>query len=452
MSLKRSDPQGLFGRSVSTDRRREWFANGAVPVAVYGLGKMGLPLAAVYAKSTGNVTGVDIDEHVVEQVNRGESPIANEPGLPFLLSETVESGALQATTDARTAAAQASLHVIIVPTTLSNNQPDLSAFRSVVTDIGTGLASGDFVIVESTVPPGTCAGLVRPALEAESGLAGGEFGVAFAPERTASGRAIRDIRGAYPKIVGGVDEESTRIAALIYEELTENRVIPVGDATVAECVKVFEGVYRDVNIALANELARLTDDLGIDVREAITAANTQPYCDIHEPGAGVGGHCIPYYPYFLMAEVNTETPLLRTARTVNDSMPLFAARKLLEGLTDAGISPTDAIVGVLGVAYRPGVNEVRASPAAPIIDRLTAAGVTVVAVDPVVESFRSPAIHVNSIERFEELEIDGVVLVTAHDEFQEIDWSMFENLVIVDGRDAVTVGEAGHEVYTIGSG
>ena len=451
MSLQGADRKTLVGQSVSADRQRQWFLDGEVPVAVYGLGKMGLPLAAVYAETTGNVVGVDIDESVVERVNRGECTVENEPRLPYMVSEAVETGALRATADPEAAAEDASVHVVIVPTTLTDeDEPDLATLRAAIESIGSGLSRGDLVVVESTVPPGTCRDVVRPILEAESGLSLGEFGLAFCPERTASGRAIQDIRAAYPKVVGGIDDESTRVAELVYGEITENRVIPVSDVTTAECVKVFEGVYRDVNIALANELATFADELDVDVVEAIEVANTQPFCDIHQPGAGVGGHCIPYYPYFLISELATGTPLLETARSVNESMPTFTAEKVLEGLRASGVDPTDSTVAVLGVAYRPGVEETRASPAFPIVDRLTEAGASVVAVDPVIDDLGALGLRSTTVEGIHDRDLDAAVLVTAHDEFDRIDWSALGALVVVDGRDALEVDGGDHAVYTVG--
>ncbi|MFC7127930.1 nucleotide sugar dehydrogenase [Haloferax chudinovii] len=444
---------GLYGSDRSPDEQRRALRAGEVPVAVYGLGKMGLPLAAVYARATGNVTGVDISEDVVRGVNDGECHVAKEPGLPELVAEQTERGALRATTDSVDAAEGAAIHVIIVPTPLTDDrEPDLAAFEAVLDSIARGLAPGDLVVVECTVPPGTSTDLVVPYLADRSGLSAGEFGVAFCPERTSSGRALRDITESHPKIVGGVDAESTRVAALVYGEITANEVIPVGDATTAEAVKLFEGVYRDVNIALANELARLRDDLGIDVTEAIDAANTQPYCDIHAPGPGVGGHCIPWYPYFITSRVDAETPLLLTAREVNDSMPAFTADKLRDELAAAGREIRGATVAVLGVTYRPGVAETRATPAAGVIDRLNDLGATVLAVDPmlpdeVVASFGATPV---SLADLPTRALDAAVVVTPHEEFDGIDWAAFDDLVVVDGRG--TLGDIGHRVYEIGGG
>lgn len=435
------------------ERTREAFRDGEIPVGVYGLGKMGLPLAAAYAEVCGNVVGADADEAVVDGIERGECHVEGEPGLDALVERLVADDALRAT-DNRTAAAEASVHVVIVPTRLTEgNDPDVSILESVVRDVASGLSAGDLVVVECTVPPKTCREVVTPLLEAESDLSAGEFGVAFCPERTSSGRALEDIRGAYPKVVGGIDDESTQAAHTIYEQLNAKGVITVADATTAEAVKLFEGVYRDVNIALANELARFTDELGIDVREAIATANTQPFCEIHDPGAGVGGHCIPYYPYFLANDRAEDAPLLRTARAVNDSMPEFTVRKLHEEFEAEGRSLDETTVLVLGVAYRPGVAETAATPAGPIIDGLDAAGADVLCADPLIDDFGEFDATPVATDAITDRAIDGVVMVTPHEQFEQIDWQAFPSpLVVVDGRGALDLSDTPHRVYTIGSG
>ncbi len=438
----------LYDRAGKQRQRR--FREGEVPVAVYGLGKMGLPLAAVYAETTGNVTGVDIDETVVDRIEAGECPVANEPGLAPLTERLVEEGKLTATTDGQEAARDATVHVVIVPTEIRDGGTvDLRALESAVGTIATGLDPGDIVIVESTVPPGTTADVVAPTLAAESGLDRSAFGVAFCPERTASGRALEDVRGAYPKVVGGVDDESTAVAELLYEAVTANEVVPVSDATTAECVKVFEGVYRDVNIALANELATMADELGIDVREAIEVANGQPYCDIHAPGPGVGGHCIPYYPYFLISEYDTATPLMETARTVNDEMAAVTVDRLGQELAAEGTDLDGARVALLGVAYRPGVDETRAAPARRIDTLLQDRGAETVAVDPVCSDLSMLAATEIDMDDLPEQHLDAAILVTAHEAFGRLDWDEVAELLI-DTRAVVDGSTVDGRVYTLG--
>ncbi|QZP39697.1 nucleotide sugar dehydrogenase [Halobaculum magnesiiphilum] len=443
----------LYGSDRSESAQREAFTRGEYPVTVYGLGKMGLPIATVFAETTGTVTGVDIDESVVDRVNDGDCHVRNEPGLDEAVADLVADGALRATTDGAAAAEGARIHVVIVPTLITeDHQPDTSVVTSVARDIAEGLAPGDLVCVESTLPPGTCRDVLAPLLRYESGLDDGEFGIAFCPERTSSGRALADVRGSHPKVVGGVDAESTRAAALAYDELTTNEVIPVSDTTTAEAVKVFEGLYRDVNIALANELARFTGELGIDVREAIDVANTQPYCDIHDPGPGVGGHCIPYYPYFVLNWLETPAPLLATAREVNDATPVHVVDLLEARIEERGDSLAGSTVVVLGITYRAGVAETRASPAIDICRTLDDRGATVYASDPLVDAEGIPATWVHP-EEVGAIDADAVVLATDHEEFDAIDWDAYpSSTVLIDTRDALDDDGLERDVYVVGRG
>jgi UDP-N-acetyl-D-mannosaminuronic acid dehydrogenase len=448
--LQSTEPVALYGSNLSPQARREAFRSGQVPVAVYGLGKMGLPLAVVYAETCGNVVGVDIDPEVVETVNDGDCHVKREPGLADLVAEQRADGRLTATADPVEAAEAATVHVVIVPTPITDDkEPDLSKLEAAVRAIGEGLDAGDTVVVECTVPPRTTEGLVQETLAERSGLDPEVFGVAMCPERTSSGRALEDIRGAYPKVVGGVDEESTRVVEAVYEELNSKGVIRTSGATTAEAVKVFEGLYRDVNIALANELATLTDEMGIDVNEAIEVANTQPFCDIHNPGPGVGGHCIPFYPYFVIDPFETETRLLETAREVNDAMPEFTVEKLREGLE----GPLDGMsVVVFGLTYRAGVEELRASPGVDIVRRLITRGAQVSAVDPMVgDADIDLDVEMWDSEDAYDRDVDGIVIATGHEDFRAVEWPRVgDGIVCVDGRGFLESAPEGYRVYTIG--
>jgi nucleotide sugar dehydrogenase len=232
---------------------------------------MGLPLAAVIADRGGRVIGVDINAEVVKNINLGINHIKEEQGLDELVEVNVREGRLKATTDLVGASKEADVMIIIVPAFLDeSSKPDLSILTSVAKNISKGLEKGDFVIVETTVPPGTTDKVIRPILE-ESGLkAGLDYGLAHCPERTSSGRAIMDIQGAYPKVVGGLEKKSTEAAEAIYKVVNERGVIPVSSTNTAEMVKIAEGLHRDVNIALANELALISNEKGVDVWEVIT--------------------------------------------------------------------------------------------------------------------------------------------------------------------------------------
>lgn len=451
MSQSVSTPLPLYGSTATEAAQRDAFKNGEVPVAVYGLGKMGLPLAAVFADVTGNTIGVDIDERVVERVNAGECHIKREPGLPELVSTVVDSGALRAESDLVAAAEEAAIHLLMVPTLLEENRtPDLSALTAAATDIASGLSPGDLVVVESTVPPRTTVDRVVPVLSDVSGLPPDAFGAAACPERTVGGQALADVRGTHPKVVGGVDAESTRVAALIYSEITDNEVVETDSASVAEAVKVFEGIYRDVNIALANQLARYSDAIDIDVNEAIDIANTQPFCDIHDPGPGVGGHCIPVYPYFLAGAFDVDAPLLEAARGVNDGMPAYTVSMLEAVLAEEGVDVDGARILMLGVTYKANIEEIQNAPSLQIAKTLGDLGATVFAVDPLIDDW-SGLDDVEPVPLIEatEQEIDAVVVVTPHDEFAELDWDDFD-APILDGRRSVDPERVDGPLYAVG--
>ena len=243
-----------------------------------------------------------------------------------------------------------------------------------------------------------------------------------------SGSTIKDITCKYPKIIGASDEETLAKLAGFYNALNEKGTILASGIKAAECVKVFEGVYRDVNIALANELAIACERLGVNAREVFDAANTQPYCRLHRAGCGVGGHCIPYYPYFVMGD---DTPLIRKAREVNDSMPLLTARRLAK----AGAKS----VLVLGLTFRGGVKEFRKSPALDIVKELNSLGVRVFARDPLCSKDEVRAFGAEPLDGF--AGIDAVVACAAHREFKGIDWKAalgeMSGKLVFDGARAV---------------
>lgn len=450
MSTQQIDTTGLYATDRSEQAQREAFTNGEIPVAVYGLGKMGLPLAAIYAAVTGNTVGVDIDPSVVASINRGECHVKREPGLAELVAETVDNGSLTATDQPTAAAEDAAVHVLMVPTLVTDdNEPDLSMLTAAVESIGGGLSPGDLVIVESTVPPRTTIDHVRPLLAETSGLRLEEFGVAACPERTVSGNALNDIRGTHPKVVGGVDAESSRVATLIYGEITDNEIIQTSDATIAEAVKVFEGVYRDVNIGLANQLATYADEMDADVTEAIDVANTQPFCDIHTPGPGVGGHCIPVYPHFLTGRFDVADELLPTARAVNDGMAEYTVSMLEQILAVHGITSEQPRILLVGLTYKANIGELRNAPALSVARHLREKGATVLGVDPMIDDWEELT-DIERVDRSEltDVEIDAVVYITPHEEFEQVAWSAID-VPILDSRQSLD-SDTDATVYHLG--
>jgi len=368
----------IYGRDFSKALKKE-----GVTVAIYGLGKMGLPLAAVFAERGANVIGVDVNADVVASINRGVNHVKEEHGLDEFVERNVRLGRLEATVDGVDAARRADVMIIIVPAFLDESKKaDLGIIKAASESIAMGLEKDDFVIVETTVPPGTTENFVKPILESSGLKAGVDFGLAHCPERTSSGRAVVDISGAYPKVVGGVDQISTDTAVGIYSVINERGVIPVSNSRTAEMVKIAEGIYRDVNIALANELAMVSNEKGVDIWEVIEVANTDPNCSLLEPGPGVGGHCIPVYPWFVI-NGNGSTRLIRTAREVNDSMSTHVVRKVSKELEKSGKPVSGSNILVAGLVYRPGVKETYNTPAKRVIKELRELGANVFGYDPV---------------------------------------------------------------------
>jgi nucleotide sugar dehydrogenase len=347
-------------------------------VAVVGAGKMGLPLAAQFASHGWSVIAVDIDPAVVEGVNAGRSHVGDEPGLATLVADAHAAGRLRATLDGAEAARAADVVVLIVPVMLDDeSRPDHRIMDSAVDSILPGLHAGSVVIFETTLPVGDTRDRFAPRLAEASGLTLEEtLFVAFSPERLFSGAALRNL-ATYPKLVGGLGEASAARASAFYSGVLDADVVTMSSAEAAEFAKLADTTYRDVNIALANEFSRYADRIGVDLTEVIAAANSQPYSHIHQPGLGVGGHCIPVYPHFLLDRA-PELELVALSRRVNDGQVGHAIRSLQLALGGLG----GAEVLVLGLTYRDGVKELAYSRALPLVERLAFHGAAVLAYDP----------------------------------------------------------------------
>jgi len=423
--------------------------SGKISIAVYGLGRMGLPLASLFADSGARVIGVDVDPDIVLTINRGDCPVAGEPLLAELVRKSVKAGRLSATSDSVAAAKEADVMIIVVPMTISPGYaPELSKVKSICEKIAQGLEKGDLVIQEHDVPPRTTNEIILPTLE-ESGLKRGEFGVARCPLHARYGSVIEDIRGSYRKVVGGIDGASTRAAAALYSAINSTGVITVSNPTAAEALKMFASVYKDVNIALANEFAMTSDELGISATEVFGALNTPPaYVHMSMPGCGVGGHCIGVCGYGLASAVHSTTRLHALAREINSGMPDYAVERLQLALSQAGVELKGASVLVLGVTYRGDVKDTLNSPSIPIIAILTEKSSEVYAYDPLLgEEVRQYGARVvkDLSDVGKEFPIDAVLIASDHSEFKEIDWSdlgaRMRHRVLVDGRQCVNVEE-----------
>jgi len=329
-----------------------------VKVSVIGLGRAGLPLAAVVADSGFEVVGVDLDEKKCEMINGGINPIPEEVGLDELIKK--HAGKNLIATPRYEDAADCNVFVVIVPLVVDENyNPDFRILEDAFRNVGGILKRGDLVALETTVPPMTTEIMVRRWLEEESGLKLGDFYLAYSPERIMTGYSISRLK-EFPKVVGGVNKESGIKAFETYKKFIPNLHL-VSSARVAEFIKLIEGCYRDVNIALANELFKIASELNIDFYEAREYANHE-YCHIHLPSTGVGGHCIPVYPWFLIKEMEkkgkfSHIELLRTARKLNDEMINYWAEKIVLECMKINKPLNKVKICIKGITFRKGVKE-----------------------------------------------------------------------------------------------
>ena len=423
-------------------------------VAVVGAGKMGMPLCAQYAGHGWSVIAVDVQQAVVDAINAGQSHVTEEPGLAELVAEAHAAGRLRATTDAAEAARTADVVVLIVPVMLNDEQqPDYRYMDAAVTSIGPGVHSGSLIIFETTLPVGDTRERFAPRLETASGLrVEQDLFIAFSPERLYSGAALRNL-ATYPKLVGGLGEASGDLAASFYASVLDAEVVRMSTAEAAEFSKLADTTYRDVNIALANEFARYADRVGVDIQEVIAAANSQPYSHIHQPGLGVGGHCIPVYPHFLLSRA-PEMELVEVSRRVNDGQVGLAIKAIQKSL--GGLEGVPVLV--LGLTYREGVHELAYSRALPLIERLTFHGAKVSAYDPLLTPAEIEHCAAAPYTWGTGGPFRAIVTQTADPLFRTLDPASFPDLAVVfDGRNslrglALPAGVAYHGVGVPGRG
>ena len=414
--------------------------SGRSKIAVYGLGHVGSPIAAVWLRFGAHVIGVDKSPSVVASARKGATQIP-EPGVNEAFSKGVKQKRFLAYNDPVKASRDSDIKMICVPVLTAGQSlsADLGPVRQVATAIARGLKKGDLVVLNASVPPGTSEDFVIPVLEKESGLrVERDFFMVYNPERIYEGRAIEDIEKRYPAIVAGAGQASLAVGANLFSLVYRKGAITMSSIKTAEIEKLLEGVYRDVNIALANELALLCDKIGVDFWETREAANSQPFCHIHRPGVGVGGACIPVYPQFVLhaaAAAGAECNITRLGRNINDSMPATCVRDALALL--AG-DPSQSTVAVLGLAFRGGVSDTRLSPTYDLVSELKKLGAKVRVHDPMVKSKNDSELP-EDVMFTQDLgkAVEGadlVILATDHPQYRKLSKNELGDLPVYDGR------------------
>lgn len=402
------------------------------------LGKIGLPLAVQIATSGVDVIGADVSPLVVDLVNDGIPPFPGEANLAEKLRSVLQEGRLSATTSTSDAVAASDVVIVVVPLmTDENGRPDFNAMDAATHAIAERLQPGTLVSYETTLPVGTTRQRFGPMLAEHSGLDVGDgFFLVHSPERVSSGRIFSDLR-RYPKLVGGVDAESTRRGVEFYESVLQfderldldrpNGVWAMASAESAELAKLAETTYRDVNIALANEFAEFAERSGIDIDDVIAASNSQPFSHIHRPGVAVGGHCIPVYPRFYLAG-HPDAVLVETARRVNLDVP--------ERVVSMVAGALDGLVGrrvlILGAAYRGGVKETAYSGVFDLVEAIRAAGGTPVVSDPL---YTADELSGLDLDAWDGQPVDAVIVQSDHHEYRNLGPDDLPGAgVVFDGR------------------
>ena len=416
--------------------------NKTARIVVIGLGYVGLPVACMFARVGFQVVGIRRNNEKIAQINRGICPIeGKEPGLPELLAEVIREGRLRATTDyAECRRAQIALVAVETPVDKTTKRPGYEALRATLQGLAHNLQPGTLVIIESTIAPRTMETVVKPILQETSGLKVNEdFYLANCPERVMPGKLLANIENC-SRVVGGMSPETAQAAVELYRYIVKADLDPT-DCLTAELVKTVENTYRDVQIAFANEVALLCENVGADVWEVRSLVNKSPHRDMHLPGPGVGGHCIPKDPWLLVhgAKDGFEARLIPTARAINDNMPLHMIELVEGALRQAGEEVQGARIAVLGYAYKANTDDARNSPAIPLIERLEELGAEVSVHDPYVRGCSDELEKVVTGR-------DCVVVMAAHDQYRELDLDNLKTQlrlpVLIDGRNVFGMKKA----------
>ncbi len=432
LAAQRMPSRSIPGKTPSSSKTK---SERVTDVAIVGLGYVGLPLAILSASRGYNVIGFDIDEVKIAQLEKREANfLSTEESAIFRSARMLSITSNEKDLD------NAQAYIVCVPTPVhENHEPDLTPLISASTIVGRHIKPGDLIVIESTVNPGVCEKVSLPILEKVSGLSRNEFFFAHCPERINPGDSRWNVR-TIPRVIGGMNPESLEKSLELYRTLIDGEIRPMGTIKEAEAVKMVENSFRDINIAFVNELAMAFDKAGIDIVNVINGAATKPFAFMpHYPGCGVGGHCIPVDPYYLIRygiENGFDHKFLATARRINNSMPFYAVKLLSDALIEDNQTLRSSTIALLGLAYKRDVPDTRESPALVIRDALRKNGATVRTFDP----YAAGASDVKTLE--EALRgADAVIIATDHTLFKTLTPKNFEDAgisIVIDGRNCLS--------------
>ena len=421
----------------------------SLKVCIVGIGRIGLPTALSFAKSGLQTIGADINEKLVDSINAGNFPLKDEPGYEDIFNTVRKNGNFSATTDINDAISKSNLILLSLPTPMDkNNIPTYLALESVGKQLNECLQSNSLVVVESTIEPGFIENVMIERIEMGGRLkAGKNFTIGVCPENANPGEILHDFTNL-PRLVGGIDEQVTKIIALIYDFVFSVELVTMPDCKTANAVKLTTNVFRDVNIAFVNELSLMFEKLGIDTLKVLDAAKRKYNFQIHYPGAGVGGPCLPINSYqFLNTAKMTgsELNIIKHGRAINEKMPDHVINLTLDGFKKCNKSIKDSTVLILGVSYKPDVKDIQLSPAEIIINRLKVLGAKIKIYDPYYMGDEVFGINVEHDIQDILPNVDASVIVTAHKEFQEINPKIFTKMktpILIDSRGVIDTSSA----------
>ncbi len=437
---------------MSKDDIVKGLLEGKLSISVHGFGYVGASIASVFLRRGCLVVAHDVKKDIVEKINYGTWNFKDDLQVYETIKKAILEKKISATTDYKVSVERTNFHIIAVPVSVKGRGGKIFVDYTHIVEacemIGCYLKRGDAIVIETTLPPGTTEGMLRNILEDKSRMfAEKDFALIYSPERIFVGRAIQDIESNYPKIVAGFGEKSLRVGEALYSLVAGKGVICMSSIKAAEAEKVFEGVYRDVNIALANELESYCEKEGLNFHEIVYAANTQPYCHIHKPGVGVGGACIPVYPYFLLSK-DCSLKIVKTARKFNEKRPYEIVDRSLKLFYKKFGKPKKINVAILGLSFRGDIADNRFSPTISLAKLFHKRGCNVIVHDPYDYSRTGLPNQVHFTKNLEEaLRGSNIVVIAAdHSIYKELDHNVLMKLcakehLIVDPKGVVQLNK-----------
>jgi|TARA_B100001750_G_scaffold171232_1_gene139561 nucleotide sugar dehydrogenase len=416
----------------------------SLKVCVVGIGRIGLPTALSFAKAGLQTIGMDINTKLVDSLNQGNFPLKDEPGYEDIFNNAIKNGNFSATTDINEAVSKSNLILLSLPTPMDKkNIPDYSALESVCKQLSDILQPNSLIVVESTIEPGFVENTLINILEKTNRLhVGKNFTIGVCPENANPGEILHDFTNL-PRLVGSIDEQTTKIITMIYDFVFSVELIIMPDCKTANAVKLTTNVFRDVNIAFVNELSLMFDKLGIDTLKVLDAAKRKYNFQIHYPGAGVGGPCLPINSYQFLntaIRINSKLSIIEQSREINEKMPDYVINLTLDGFKKCNKSIKDSNILILGISYKPDVKDVQLSPAEIIINKLKDLGARVRIYDPYYKNSEVFGINVESNMKDAIPKADASIIITAHKEFQEINPQIFTKMntpILIDSRGVI---------------